>query len=537
MALKFVAHFAWIAIALEPARRRRAAVGRGGRLLLRRACGCPTAARIPLQGALARRPAAAVRGHRVRAPTCSSAHPGAGRARRSSSSTHFADVVPALAHLPGPSADGRPAARRSSTRRGCGGSSRSCSTRTEFLGPHGIRAISRRHADAAVRVRLGRRAATSVDYLPAESDTGMFGGNSNWRGPVWFPMNLVILRALLQLHALLRRRAHGRVPDRLRARAEPRARSPRRSAAASTRPSSEARTAAGPCSAGIETFQTDPHWRDLLLFHEYFHGDNGAGHRREPPDRLDRDRRAADARSAAAGRRRRVGGRRRSVSAMRLPGAPDDLRDQHRGLARAARPRRSAARRSATCPRAEWDALAALPVDAVWLMGVWERSPAGLAIALRRSRASTPASARRCPTCATEDVIGSPYCVRDYVVDARFGGPDGARRGARRSSPRAGSALILDYVPNHVAPDHPGPATRPGVLRHGHRGRPRRRPGGVPAHRRPASSRSGRDPYFPPWPDVVQLNAFAPALRDGGGRHARRHRRRSATGCAATWRC
>ncbi len=69
----------------------------------------------------------------------------------------------------------------------------------EFLGPHGIRAISRRHLDdPCVFDWAGQE--YRVSYLPAESDTGMFGGNSNWRGPVWFPMNLVILRALLQLH-------------------------------------------------------------------------------------------------------------------------------------------------------------------------------------------------------------------------------------------------------------------------------------------------------------------------------------------------
>src|SRR6478609_10946840 len=96
-------------------------------------------------------------------------------------------------------------------------------------------------------------------------------------------------------------------------------------------------------------------------------------------------------------------------------------------------------------PASEWDALAALPVDAVWLMGVWERSPAGLEIALANpSLGLSPG----------EDVIGSPYCVRDYVVDGRFGGPD-ALAAARAELAARGLKLILDYVPNHVAPDHP----------------------------------------------------------------------------------
>ena len=73
-------------------------------------------------------------------------------------------------------------------------------------------------------------------------------------------------------------------------------------------------------------------------------------------------------------------------------------------------------------PAAEWDALAALPVDAVWLMGVWERSPAGLRIALD-DPALDAANRAALPDLRPEDVIGSPYCVRDYVVDERFGGP------------------------------------------------------------------------------------------------------------------
>ena len=69
----------------------------------------------------------------------------------------------------------------------------------EFLGPHGIRAVSRSHLEHPYGFDWGGE-SHEVHYLPAESDTGMFGGNSNWRGPVWFPMNLVILRALVQLH-------------------------------------------------------------------------------------------------------------------------------------------------------------------------------------------------------------------------------------------------------------------------------------------------------------------------------------------------
>ncbi len=159
----------------------------------------------------------------------------------------------------------------------------------------------------------------------------------------------------------------------------------------------------------------------------------------------------------------------------------------------------------------EWDALAGLPVDAVWLMGVWERSPAGLAIAL--SNPDVQAGNRAAlPDLKPEDVIGSPYCVRDYVVDPRFGGPSGLAA-AREALAARGLGLVLDYVPNHVAPDHPWLTERPHAFITGSEDDlaqgPNaflRTPGGIVAN--------GRDPYFAPWPDVVQLNAFSPDLRD-----------------------
>ena len=162
-------------------------------------------------------------------------------------------------------------------------------------------------------------------------------------------------------------------------------------------------------------------------------------------------------------------------------------------------------------PASEWDALAALPVDAVWLMGVWQRSPEGLRIALADT--SLESSFRDAlPDLDPADVIGSPYCVRDYVVDERFGGPAGLAAAREQLSAR-GLGLILDYVPNHVAPDHPWTHERPGCLLLGTEQDLIEQPdafmrvGDVIAAR-------GRDPYFPPWPDVVQLNAFSPDLRN-----------------------
>ena len=155
---------------------------------------------------------------------------------------------------------------------------------------------------------------------------------------------------------------------------------------------------------------------------------------------------------------------------------------------------------------ARWDAIAALPVDAVWLMGVWRRSPAGLAIA-EADPGLAAGNRAALPDLRPEDVIGSPYCVREYVVDGRFGGAEGLAE-ARAQLASRGLGLVLDYVPNHVAPDHPWAASRPELLVPGDPGDP------VGSLETGAGwVARGRDPYFPPWPDVVQLNAFAPELR------------------------
>ena len=86
----------------------------------------------------------------------------------------------------------------------------------EFLSPHGLRALSRRHRDQPFTVDLGG-ASFSVDYEPGESRSGLFGGNSNWRGPVWFPVNYLVIEALRRYARLLRRRPARRAPDRVRA--------------------------------------------------------------------------------------------------------------------------------------------------------------------------------------------------------------------------------------------------------------------------------------------------------------------------------
>jgi hypothetical protein len=158
-----------------------------------------------------------------------------------------------------------------------------------------------------------------------------------------------------------------------------------------------------------------------------------------------------------------------------------------------------------------WDTLAALSLDAIWLMGVWQRSSAGLAIALDGEDVEA-ANRNALPDLHVEDNIGSPYCIRDYVVDERLGGPDGLAK-ARAELAARGVALILDFVPNHVAPDHPWTQTNPEYFIHGthedlaahpHRFVPT--PAGVLA--------AGAAPDSEPWQDVVQLNAFSSGFRD-----------------------
>jgi len=161
-------------------------------------------------------------------------------------------------------------------------------------------------------------------------------------------------------------------------------------------------------------------------------------------------------------------------------------------------------------PDAVWDRLAALGIDAVWLMGVWERSPTGIAIA-NRNDALVDEFRRVLPDFQPTDNVGSPYCVRGYVVDSRLGGPDGLAR-ARHELAKRNLRLILDFVPNHVAPDHPWVREHPAYFIHGNADDVRRdKSSFVEMHG--CIYAFGRDPYFPPWPDVLQLNAFDPWLR------------------------
>jgi hypothetical protein len=145
----------------------------------------------------------------------------------------------------------------------------------EFLSEFGIRSLSRFHADHPYVFHTNGQ-EYRVSYLPGESDTGMFGGNSNWRGPIWMPVNGLIIRALLQYYLYYGNEftvecptGSGRHMNLYQVAKE----LSRRLANMFLKDKDGRR----PVYGGATKFQEDPHWRDLILFYEYFHGDNGAG--------------------------------------------------------------------------------------------------------------------------------------------------------------------------------------------------------------------------------------------------------------------
>jgi len=146
---------------------------------------------------------------------------------------------------------------------------------TEFLSPYGVRALSRYHLEHPYEVHVNGQ-VNRVSYEPAESSSGLFGGNSNWRGPIWFPLNYLLVESLQKLHHYYGEDFKVECPARSAKEAdlwEVAAEISRRLVHIFVRGKDGRRPVAG----GIEIFQNDPHWKDFVLFHEYFHGDNGAG--------------------------------------------------------------------------------------------------------------------------------------------------------------------------------------------------------------------------------------------------------------------
>jgi Mannosyl oligosaccharide glucosidase. len=144
-----------------------------------------------------------------------------------------------------------------------------------FLSPYGVRSLSHYYADHPYSIAIDGKKLT-INYQPAESTTGDFGGNSNWRGPVWFPINILILRALLNFHAYYGNdfkiecpTGSGKMMTLFEVSKELASRLVKIFLVDSN--------GRRPVYGGTEKFQTDPHWRNNILFYEYFHGDNGAG--------------------------------------------------------------------------------------------------------------------------------------------------------------------------------------------------------------------------------------------------------------------
>ena len=145
----------------------------------------------------------------------------------------------------------------------------------EFLSPYGIRAVSRYHKDHPYVLRLGW-SEHRLEYEPGESNTGLFGGNSNWRGPIWFPVNFLIVESLQKFHHYLGEDYKVECPTgsgKFLTLWEVAQEISRRLAGTFLRDGNGLR----PVHGTSEKFQHDPHWKDLIFFYEYFHGDNGRG--------------------------------------------------------------------------------------------------------------------------------------------------------------------------------------------------------------------------------------------------------------------
>jgi hypothetical protein len=146
---------------------------------------------------------------------------------------------------------------------------------SEFLSPHGVRALSRYHKDVPYEVEVNGH-VNRVDYEPAESETGIFGGNSNWRGPVWFPVNYLLVESLQKFHHYYGEDFKVECPTNSKNECDlwqVSAEISRRLVHIFLRDAKGRRAVAG----GEELFQSDPYWKDLLQFYEYFNGDDGAG--------------------------------------------------------------------------------------------------------------------------------------------------------------------------------------------------------------------------------------------------------------------
>ena len=394
----------------------------------------------------------------------------------------------------------------------------------EFLGPYGIRSISKFHEQHPY-VFYVQGQEYRVDYLPAESNTGMFGGNSNWRGPVWMPVNAMIIRALLQFYLYYGDNFKIECPtgsgkmmnlfevskeisDRL------------------TRIFLRDEHGRRPVYGGTEKFQSDPHWRDHILFYEYFHGDNGAGlgasHQTgwtglvakfiQLFGLLDAKRALEGGKMSAFQKERAENARHGMSHALSLRSYQINTRVWLTELSRSLG-------RPATLddiPDAELDRLAELGFDWIWFLSVWQTGPGAQQV----SR-SNPEWRREfqetLPDLREEDIAGSGFAITGYTVHQNLGG-DAALARLRERLRKRGLKLMLDFVPNHMGLDHPWVEDHPDYFIQGTETRPGQRPAELHPGQTPRRAdlilAYGRDPYFSGWPDTLQLNYANPAMQE-----------------------
>ncbi len=410
---------------------------------------------------------------------------------------------------------------------------------SEFLGPYGIRSLSRFHAENPY-VFHWEGEEYRVGYQPGESDSDMFGGNSNWRGPVWFPSNVLILRSLIRLYAYYGDDFQVECPTgsgqerNLYQVAEEIA---RRLVRIFVRDGEGRR----PVYGGAEKFQSDPFWRDHILFYEYFHGDDGAGmgasHQTgwtgsvavllalfeslTAEDVLEQGASGviealAEPVSRGEAEEAPASGRAGFVDlAAEAPRHPTLYQINTRVWLTDLSARLGRPVTLDDVPDDELDALASLGFDWVYLLGVWQTGAAG-----REVSRSNPEWRREYEALLDdldeEDICGSCFAVTGYSVHAALGGDDALLRLRDRLHAR-GLRLMLDFVPNHTAPDHPWVREKPDFYVAGSEADLEREPRNYRGVDAPEGRRilaHGRDPYFPGWPDTLQLDYGMPELQE-----------------------
>ena len=420
----------------------------------------------------------------------------------------------------------------------------------EFLSPYGLRALSAYHREHPYELDVEGITAT-IDYEPAESTTAMFGGNSNWRGPLWFPLNYLVVSALERYHRFFgddfeieyptgsgTMLTLDKIADDLRERL-----------VSLFLVGADGRR---PWFGEVERLQQDPAWKDNLVFNEYFHGDNGAGlgatHQTGwtgvVADLIrGRPATASTPSASSPGDNLTPTSPRRTATTSSTKGHRDDhvavrsgdLRAQHRGLAPRRRPADRRHRDAGRRPGGR----------------VGPRDAAG-----RRRRVADGGVGTRAGRCGAGDGIGRAgrvvprrparlrRCRRDRLglLHQSLRGRRTPRRSRRsRRRPRRARRSGACGCSSTSCPTTSPPTTdgSPSIPTTSCRATPttsRDDPAAFIAVGDAVIAR-GRDPYFPPWPDVAQLNAFAPGLRQAAADDPRSTSPSRPTACAATWRC